>query len=240
MSHDVLQEVPQDGARDAAQLRTPPVPAPRVSHTGDISAVPRPQGEPSLQWREPANILEDRRQWNCDKCDHQASLESQLVHHIKIAHQVSCHTCKQSFDKFGEKMYHRKENHPSNKICRNSLNCEFVNTQKGYWYKHTTINTVGVLTPAIIASRENSFNCKICNNEFSSRNDLMHHRKRDHPGNVSQCKNYILGNCRRGYDDCWYHHGQLPTPAHRAVRQTIPNISSRQDFPEAPVLDQRN
>ena len=137
-------------------------------------------------------------------------------------------------------MYHRKENHQSNKICRNSLNCEFVNTQKGCWYKHTTINTVGVLTPAIIASWENCFNCKTCNNEFPSRNDLMQHRKRYHPGNACQRKNYILGNCRKDDDDCWYHHGQLPTTAHRVVRQTIPNISSRQDFPEVPVLDQRN
>ena len=68
----------------------------------------------------------------------------------------------------------------------------------------------------------------------------MYHRKRDHPGNVFQCKNYATGNCRRSNEDCWYPHGQLHTPAHRVVRQIVPNISSRQDFPEAPILDQRN
>ena len=80
---------------------------------------------------------------------------------------------------------------------------------------------------------------KHCNNEFPSSNDLMKHRKCDHPDNVSPCKNYVLGNCRRSNNDCWYQHGQLPTPAQHVVRQILPNISSRQDFPEAPILDQR-
>ena len=44
--HDVPLEVPQDGASEAA---------PR---SGVTPPVPGPQGDPSLQWREPPTILE--------------------------------------------------------------------------------------------------------------------------------------------------------------------------------------
>ena len=116
------------------------------------------------------------------------------------------------------------------------MSCEFVNTEKASWYKHKNTSTDRVAA-VNTTHQDNVFNCRTCNNEFQSRNDLMYHRKHDHPGSVFQCENYLTGRCN---EDSWYPHGQLHTPALPVVRQIVPNTSSRQDFPEAPILDQRN
>ena len=75
---------------------------------------------------------------------------------------------------------------------------------------------------------ENKYTCAQCGSEFRKKSELMHHKKKHHPTNTFECKNFIIGNCRRSHNngaDCWYRHSQLQTP--RTVQNRAgPNYAS--------------
>ena len=47
------------------------------------------------------------------------------------------------------------------------------------------------------------FKCKYCGNTFSSKNELMKHRKTNHMQNIAPCRDKT--NCKYG-EVCWYQH----------------------------------
>ena len=87
-------------------------------------------------------------EWNCDDCSFQASSSGELMKHLKLkGHQPSkeiqdpntriivCYTCKEEFSSKWSLMNHRKQKHPSNKMCRYFLRNECIHGMN-CWYRH--------------------------------------------------------------------------------------------------------
>ena len=89
--------------------------------------------------------------WTCNGCDYQTDSSDDLRNHLKLTgHQPSvasmrmnnqilkCYTCKEEFEGYKMLMNHRKENHPSNKICKNIPSCPHG---QACWYVHPSTDS---------------------------------------------------------------------------------------------------
>ena len=83
------------------------------------------------------------------------------------------------------------------------------------------------------------FTCKTCNNEFQNKNDMMMHKKREHPNTVNMRKDLETDSCRKGPRSCWFHHDQ-PEILRTTTRNTRQSpirapLLSHVDFPKMPT-----
>ena len=125
------------------------------------------------------------KQWNCDKCDFQATNRAILLNHCKLAqgHQPSrqkqrlgqngvleCYTCKSEFRSYHDLMNHRKEEHPSHKKCRYFLQgaCNFSKAE--CWYLHEDGSTGEHNSDVILQ-------CNVCKKTCVSTTDIKEHMK---------------------------------------------------------------
>ena len=83
---------------------------------------------------------------------------------------------------------HRRETHYTFKPCRNIISCIF---EEECVVNHDPI-PVGL------------HRCFQCGNDYSSKNEMMIHRKNAHEG-VKTCKNYLQNKCQRD-TECWWKH----------------------------------
>ena len=145
-------------------------------------------------------------QYNCKDCAFQGDSWSSLKKHIQsLRHNPSdfsekCFTCKIEFNSYWTLMNHRREEHPSKKICRYYLKQECLFSSKKCWYKHEEKNSEDPKeeTP--------QFNCKICGQIFSWKGDLMMHKKKEHRETVAKCRRFLQGDCSSSAEACWYIH----------------------------------
>ena len=157
-------------------------------------------------------------QWNCEECSFQASTRAILLKHCQIAegHQPSkgqkqrsgqtgvmeCYTCKSEFRNYHDLMNHRKEEHPSHKKCRYYIKGECIFSSEECWYLHE--DNTNSSTSQI--NHEN-YQCFVCKNDFSTKHDLMEHKKKNHPSKML-CTKYQTGICDRSAEKCRYVHSQ--------------------------------
>ena len=131
----------------------------------------------------------------------------------------------------------RDSDHPSKRKCNQFPDC----ARPRCWYVHPTPGT----EEASPTQPQKILTCITCQNEFSDRNELMHHKKREHPNNII-CKYFLNGNCRRSANNgalCLFRHDQLPTYAPSVVRNPLhlppPGSPSwNMDFPQYPTMGQ--
>ena len=50
------------------------------------------------------------------------------------------------------------------------------------------------------------FHCNFCSKTFSSKSNIMMHKKQDHEENVATCWKFIAGECRFSDEKCWFNH----------------------------------
>ena len=90
----------------------------------------------------------EENEWNCLDCSFQANSSGELIKHLRLlGHQpckeiqdpkskiIVCYTCKEEFSSKWNLMNHRKQKHPSNKICRYFLKNECIHGVN-CWYRH--------------------------------------------------------------------------------------------------------
>ena len=94
-------------------------------------------------------------------------------------------------------MHHRKEVHPSFKICRKYESGACIHGDN-CWYSHSELDT-----PEINANR---FTCNLCNEVFEGRSTFMIHKKQVHTKFVPECEKNSIGKCPRGPLECWFVH----------------------------------
>ena len=131
----------------------------------------------------------------------------------------------------------RDSDHPSKRKCNQFPDC----SRPKCWYVHPHQGPEEA-TPVQTQKR---FKCTTCKNDFSDKNELMHHKKREHPNNI-RCKHFLCGNCGRNANQgalCWYRHDQLPMSAQSVVTNPLllpppgsPNWNM--DFPQYPTMSQ--
>ena len=100
-------------------------------------------------------------------------------------------------------MNHRKQKHPSNRICKFFLKKECVHGIN-CWYRHDEpMETDPVVNH--FESAKSKPNCQICDKTFDTVHDLRAHRMNEHsaPG---LCQKYIHGDCMRGDEEYWFKH----------------------------------
>ena len=133
--------------------------------------------------------------------------------------------------------HNRDSDHPSKKKCNKFPDC---GRTEGCWYVHG--QQINPHTTPQGAQENTLFICKVCEQVFLSRNDMMFHKKRTHPSEII-CSNFLNGYCRRGISGefCWYRHENKSTVVQSVARPQInlppPGSPSwNMDFPQHPTM----
>ena len=146
-----------------------------------------PPSSPAL-WRP----FEDRQ---VDECIQNISCQGDCQHvncnrTQNGGQKVIRHDCKLEFnDKITMMDHKRDSDHPSKRKC-NQPDCQ----RQRCWYVHKPL--LSSQTQGVNHQEEHRFMCKTCQNSFSDKNEMMHHRKREHPSNI-MCKYFLSNKCRR-------------------------------------------
>ena len=158
-------------------------------------------------------------QLNCYDCQFQASSGSELRKHLNqkshsaapgvieknLGKTMTCKGCGEEFSEWWNLMNHRRDNHPEKRRrCRNDIKGECDYSDEGpnrCWWRHEKGNS----------TKENDtleFNqtCNVCDEMFTSKSEMMLHKKREHKEKVPFCKKLIEGTCEHTAPKCWFRH----------------------------------
>ena len=94
----------------------------------------------------------------------------------------------------------------------NCEECDFQGTQLMELNKH--IN----LKHRFEADFGNTIKCRSCGDEFSSKWNLMYHRKNKHSNSIAMCRNKLKDQCNFPDDVCWWSHEKKPDVSTFAMR----------------------
>ena len=102
-------------------------------------------------------------------------------------------------------MNHRRDVHPEKRRrCRNDLygNCDYTSDigNKGCWWRYRD-------KPEINTNAAYNTICKICDNKFQTKSQLMEHKLINHESSVPFCTNQTGGGC--DFEKCWFRHKVL-------------------------------
>ena len=173
-------------------------------------------GWPDDQKSEEMDISEDRPR-NCDKCSYEAEdLYDFDAHrwseHISYSEDspdsIVCSFCDQIFERKGELMRHKKNEHEENvKTCWKFTagNCTFEDDK--CWFMHNR------------EIKSTEYKCQLCEKVFATLPDFMQHRKRFHEQIVQECKNETKGSCIYGKRNCWFRHKENEST--KEINETI-------------------
>ena len=103
-------------------------------------------------------------------------------------------------------MNHRRDKHPTNKMCFYDAENKCSFTANECWYKHKESRSNTNSEVRSSNQQKNELKCFTCQNRFSNVPSLMEHRKTNHIETVKPCSKYEEGKCDRG-EKCWYRHG---------------------------------
>jgi hypothetical protein len=147
----------------------------------------------------------------CNLCDDGFEFKSQLMEHRKKNHTkggqiqkddgcsvIVCNLCEENFDTRRSLMIHKKKEHTEKvALCWNfsAGNCELGDDL--CWFSHKNPS-----------DGNKSLNCKMCGENFNSKNDLHCHMKHGHTMSVPLCKNASKNTCWYGAENCWFRHEQ--------------------------------
>ena len=159
--------------------------------------------------------LKEAKQFNCMECDHQTTNEHMLTKHMKLAHnthkpmvEFKCHSCAQEFWGMWNLRNHRQDAHGKSKVkCRYKADnsCKYgANDGEQCWYDHSEGTSIQNRK-----EKTDKNKCKACEEMFSSKSQLLTHRKEEHPEIVPLCKSIKENTgCEYG-DKCRFRHKEL-------------------------------
>ena len=87
-------------------------------------------------------------------------------------------------------MHRKKEHYSAVALCRNGSECKFLDK---CWWKHKKDN-------------ENMIECYFCDESFPTKEEVMLHRKKKHDKFVKQCNKFLVKDCNRSDEKCWFKH----------------------------------
>ena len=164
----------------------------------------------------------------CDDCDFQATTGLILKKHMLQAHHkpselvlndlgsfLKCRDCENEFTSKPDLMDHRRDIHTdSRRKCKYKRedNCRYPDSV--CWYSHNTQHK----TPE--TNNEGGFKCHTCENRYSSKSQLMSHRKIHHPETLPWCKDG--DRCTFGKEECRFRHEE-----HQGQKEPVPEVWKR-------------
>ena len=149
----------------------------------------------------------DEKEFNCNGCDFQATTQLQLNKHTNLKHRtkeqmtdevIKCKHCDDQFSDIWSLMNHRKLKHAHLVAqCKSiTLNGKCRFTSEKCWWSHDTKKTDHNL----------AIKCFICDKSFTSKSEMMKHRKREHRSKVRKCTNFTQNQCPFVSESCWFLH----------------------------------
>ena len=104
---------------------------------------------------------------------------------------------KKIFQERKDKVIHIKCEHKEKvKLCKHFVEGKCVFGEE-CWFLHDKTKKL------------EKIKCMFCELSFNSKQELMNHRKNEHPKRVKQCANEENGNCQHGPRLCWYNHTKI-------------------------------
>ena len=180
----------------------------------------------NTEWEEHMQINHpEETHFLCDDCDFQATTGLILKKHMVQLHHnpsdlvsndlgsfIKCRDCETEFTNKPDLMDHRRDSHTdSRRRCKYKRdgNCRY--TDSVCWYSHKTQHK----TPEI--NSEGMFRCHTCENRYSSKSQVMNHRKINHPDTLPWCKDG--DRCTFGKDECRFRHKE-----HQGQKIPLPEV----------------
>ena len=145
------------------------------------------------------------RQYNCEDCPFQGGNKIELKKHMKSTKHTpseyveTCYSCGKDFPSYYHLMNHRKEVHPSQKICRYYLKGDCLYDPDECWYRHVSKTETETRPPVTsdcnrwdyemstkkkieehIKSVHDSFKCSKCEFKTEQEAELTNHMKDIH------------------------------------------------------------
>ena len=157
----------------------------------------------------------NKKNYNCPECYFQSSLKEELDNHITIKHtvrgvlpnlnvepeKIKCRTCGETFENMWRLKNHRRDQHPHlRRPCLYDLEDRCNHSDNVCWYRHKETNKQN-----ISKNVRNSNKCFTCQDEFETMNNLMIHRKQQHPEQCKTCVKFAKKECKRS-NECWFIH----------------------------------
>ena len=153
------------------------------------------------------NSIDEHIHCNTPRCSDE---EFQTVSQNKNSKEGKfvCRSCKEKFEAKWQLMNHRRDNHPTDKMCFYDAEdkCSFSASQ--CWYKHKENRRSTTSETRSSNQQIKELKCFTCQNKFANVPSLMEHRKQNHIETVKPCSKYVDGKCDRG-QKCWYLHETL-------------------------------
>ena len=135
--------------------------------------------------------------------------------------QVPCKKCKENFMGKHELRKHISAKHPTFKPCKNyrgpsdENSCSFGSKCD---FNHIVVE-------------DGSYICWECGQLFTSRGELMSHRKHTHGVGVICRKQREPGGCDRTNEQCWYSHAKEKEQSIETTEQDFPKLSQNKETP---------
>ena len=146
--------------------------------------------------------------WNdCDQtCEDEEMLRKHIQNHKDHMALIECEHCDEEFSRSKQLQRHMISVHDARTDKELNCNdCDFQGNNEAQLAKHLH-ETQHAPSPRISTKvRLVTIQCFTCDKQFSSKWNLMEHRKIDHPSNKI-CRDYKKGSCKRNNEDCWYVH----------------------------------
>ena len=119
----------------------------------------------------------------------------------KCNHETfSCTLCKWKFKDHAILLKHRKEKHPSSKICRQGSACQDNDCR----FQHENDMEIETIRETPRTSEEAPHKCNTCDMPFTTKKELTTHITQSHK-NFKPCRSFATSTCE--YDeDCWFNH----------------------------------
>ena len=152
-----------------------------------------------------SSIIEkgEEKEFNCMECCFQGTEKSELSRHIYLKHiktptkvSINCKYCGEVFGSNSHLNDHVQSEHVKS-VINNRIRGETFTTGR---YQNNHINS---------KHRDGtSINCRVCGEEFLTKQNLMEHRKMKHIESVAYCKNKLQEKCPYTDQRCWWNHNE--------------------------------
>ena len=174
----------------------------------------------------------EEEEFNCHDCAFQGNSMSQLIRHQQLKHgrgqvnesRIECKYCGKQFSEKHAFMIHRKSEHIRTVAqCKNNAvgRCSFVANE--CWWNHTEQQEFN----------SEKISCYICDQVFSSRFDMMMHRKNNHPNVIRTCDRFKDNNCRFREESCWFSHTNVDN------KRSESKIDVEEDDDDEDIMEER-
>ena len=158
----------------------------------------------------------NQSKYNCKICSYKGLGETHLNNHMKLIHgnatiqaPFKCDKCGEEFEIKSYLNNHINIRHKEPTNYEEEFNCMECCCQGNTKFQLDKHKNLTHGNREELSSILELIKCRICDEAFEEKSNLMIHRKLKHKELVKQCKFYEKGLCSRTPESCWWNHGKI-------------------------------